>query len=62
MGVCSSVSGLVSISLKIFTLKVALLGLLLLVVGASFPGVDAIRILIVHPLYAGSHALTLQVW
>ena len=40
----------------------ALLGLLLLVVGASLPGADALRILIVHPLYAGSHALTLQVW
>ena len=49
-------------SLKNLTTKVALLGLLLLVVGASLPGVDAIRILIVHPLYAGSHALTLQVW
>ena len=62
MGVCSSVVGLVSIALKNLIPKVALLGLLLLVVGASLPGVDAIRILIVHPLYAGSHALTLQVW
>ena len=41
--------------------KVALLGLLLLVGGPWLPGVDGLRILVVHPLYAGSHALTLQV-
>ena len=62
MGVCSSVVGWVSISLKNITRKVTLLGLLLLVEGAYLPGVDGLRVLIVHPLYAGSHALTLQVW
>ena len=55
------VRGFVSISLKHFTPKVALLGLLLLVGGAWLPEVDGLRILVVHPLYAGSHALTLQV-
>ena len=39
----------------------ALLGLVLLVGGVWLPGVDGLRILVVHPLYAGSHALTLQV-
>ena len=62
MGVCSSMVGWVSIALKNLTPKVALLGLLLVVGGVYLPGVDALRILIVHPLYAGSHALTLQVW
>jgi len=41
-------------------MEVALLGLLLLVGGPWLPGVDGLRILVVHPLYAGSHALTLQ--
>ena len=42
-------------------MEVALLGLLLLVGGVWLPEVDGLRILVVHPLYAGSHALTLQV-
>ena len=44
-----------------FHSKVALLGLLLLLVGTLLPGVESLRILVVHPLYAGSHVLTLQV-
>jgi len=41
-------------------MEVALLGLLLLLGGVWLPEVDGLRILVVHPLYAGSHALTLQ--
>ena len=44
-----------------FHSKVALLGLLLLLGGTLLSGVESLRILVVHPLYAGSHALTLQV-
>ena len=39
----------------------ALLGLLLLVGGTWVPQAAGLRILVVHPLYAGSHVLTLQV-
>ena len=63
MGVNRMEVGLsVSISLKHLTPKVALLGLLLLLGGVWLPGGGGLRILVVHPLYAGSHALTLQVW
>ena len=44
-----------------FHSKVALLGLLLLLGGTLLSGVESLRILVVHPLYAGSHVLTLQV-
>jgi len=42
------------------SMEVALLGLLLLVGGTWVPQAAGLRILVVHPLYAGSHVLTLQ--